>query len=96
MDGFDWSFVGLYLATMIGLGHWWGRGYQNAGDYYLGSRQFSWWSAGISVLATQSSAISFVSIPAFVAIADGGGLVFLQDELAVPIAMLIIAWLLIP
>ena len=96
MNATDWTIIIVYLCTLIALSAWWGRKFTDADDYYLGNRNFAWWSAGISVLATQSSAISFVSIPAFVAIAEGGGLVFLQYEIAVPIAMLLISWLLIP
>jgi Na+/proline symporter len=51
---------------------------------------------GISIVATQSSATSFVSIPAFVALRPGGGLAWLQFELAVPLAMIFLLVYLIP
>ena len=47
-------------------------------------------------MATQTSAISFISIPAFVALKEGGGLTLLQYELAVPLAIILVMVFLIP
>jgi SSS family solute:Na+ symporter len=47
-------------------------------------------------MATQTSAISFISIPAFVALKAGGGLTWLQYELAVPLAIIVVMVFLIP
>ena len=47
-------------------------------------------------MATQSSANSFIGIPAFVALKEGGGLSWLQYELAVPLAMIFVMVFLIP
>jgi len=41
-----------------------------------------WWAVGLSTMATQTSDISFISIPAFVALKPGGGFTWLQYELA--------------
>ena len=50
----------------------------------------------LSIMATQLSAISFVSAPAFVGLREGGGLVWLSYELALPLAMLFLLWKLLP
>ena len=84
----DWIVLTLYLGAMIALSAWLSRGQRSESDYFVGSRNLPWWAVGISIVATQSSAISFVSIPAFVALREGGGLTWLQYELAVPLAML--------
>lgn len=81
---------------MIALSVWLARRQKTAEDYYVGGRNLSWWAVGISIVATQSSAISFVSIPAFVALREGGGLSWLQYELGVPLAMLFLLLVLIP
>jgi SSS family transporter len=81
---------------MIGFSAWLGRGQSDQDDYYVGGRNLPWWAVGISTMATQASAISFISIPAFVALKEGGGLTWLQYELAVPLAMLAVMILLIP
>ena len=96
MTTLDWVVVSLYIFLVIGLSIFLSRGQKDDTDYYVGGRNLPWWAVGISVLATQSSAISFVSIPAFVALREGGGLKWLQYELAVPLAMIFIMIFLVP
>src|SRR3569833_2535416 len=57
-------------------------------DYFLGSRALGWFPLGMSTMATQLSAISFVSAPAFVGLCAGGGMQWLTYELGVPLAMI--------
>ena len=96
MATWDWVVIGTYLVAMIGLSVGLARGQRDETDYYVGGRNLPWWAVGISVVATQSSAISFVSIPAFVALRPGGGLTWLQYELAVPLAMIFVLTVLVP
>lgn len=92
----DWIIIVLYLIGLIGLSAYLGKGQSSQDDYYVGNRTIPWWAVGISTMATQTSAISFISIPAFVALKDGGGLTWLQYELAVPLAMIVVMIFLIP
>ncbi len=96
MNALDWVIIVIYLLGMIGLSVYLGRGQSNEEDYFVGGRKLSWWSVGISTMATQTSAISFISIPAFVALKEGGGLTWLQYELAVPLAIILVMVFLIP
>ncbi|MEM8601143.1 MAG: sodium/solute symporter [Bacteroidota bacterium] len=96
MTTLDWVIIVAYLMGMIGLSVYLGRGQKDEEDYYVGGRKLPWWAVGISTMATQTSAISFISIPAFVALKEGGGLTWLQYELAVPLAMIAVMVLLIP
>lgn len=96
MTVLDWFVVAVYMLGMIGLSVYLGRNQVDEADYYVGGRNLPWWAVGISTMATQSSAISFISIPAFVALREGGGLTWLQYELAVPLAMIAVMVLLIP
>jgi Na+/proline symporter len=65
----------------------------DTGDYYLGGGRLPAWSLGLSLAANQVSAISLVGAPAFVALREGGGLVWLQYELAVPLAAaVLVVW----
>jgi len=96
INAIDWVIIVVYLLGMIGFSAWLGRGQSDQDDYYVGGRNLPWWAVGISTMATQASAISFISIPAFVALKEGGGLTWLQYELAVPLAMLAVMVLLIP
>jgi len=92
----DWLVILTYLLGMIGLGFILGKKHTSEEDYYLGGRRLSWWAVGISTMATQTSAISFISKPAFVALRPGGGLTWLQYELAVPLAMIVVLMFLAP
>jgi SSS family transporter len=96
MNAVDWVIIIAYLLGMVALSVYLGRGQTDQEDYYLGGRNLPWWAVGISTMATQTSVVSFVSIPAFVAIKEGGGLTWLQYELAVPLAMIAVMVLLIP
>ena len=96
MNSLDWFIILVYLCTMIGLSIYLGRGQSNEEDYFVGGRKLSWWAVGLSTMATQTSAISFISIPAFVALKEGGGLTWLQYELAVPLAIILVMAFLIP
>ncbi len=96
MTVLDWAIIITYLGGLIVLSIYLGRGQEDQIDYYVGGRNIPWWAAGLSTMATQTSAISFISVPAFVALAEGGGLTWLQYELAVPIAMIVVMVLLLP
>ena len=96
MEAIDAAVVLAYLVSLLWLSARWGRQHRTDDDYYLGGRRLGSTALGLSVLATQSSTISFVSIPAFVAARPGGGLGWLTYELAVPLAMLVAGWALVP
>ncbi len=65
-------------------------------DYYLAGHRIRWWQSGLSTMATQLGAISFVSAPAFVAIKDDGGLKWLCYEFGVPIGVLVALAVIVP
>jgi len=96
ISGLDWVIIGLYLLGLIALSAWLSRSQNSRGDYYVAGRNTGPWPIAISVMATQCSTNSILGAPAFVAFAAGGGLVWLQYELAVPIAMIIIMVFLLP
>lgn len=96
MTALDLGVVGAYLAATLLLSAWLARGQANEADYYVGDRRLPWWALATSTLATQSSANSFIGIPAFVALVPGGGLTWLQYELALPLAMLAVMLVLVP
>lgn len=65
-------------------------------DYYLGGSQIGAWPIAISVMATQCSTNSILGAPAFVGFAPGGGMLWLQYELAVPLAMAVLILVIVP
>lgn len=96
MNTLDWTVIGFYMAGMILLSVLLGRGQESQEDYYVGGRDLPWWAVGVSTMATQSSSVSFISVPAFVALVQGGGMTWLQYEVAVPLAMIFIMIFLLP
>jgi len=96
MSALDWVVLGVYIAAMLAMSVYLARGQQSTDDYYVGGRNLPWWAVGVSTMATQTSANSFIGIPAYVALKQGGGLTWLQYELAVPLAMVFVMLFLIP
>jgi len=96
MSPLDWSIIGVYLAGLLAMSVYLGRGQETGADYYVGGRTLPWWAVGISTMATQTSVNSFISVPAFVALRDGGGMGFVNYELALPLAMIFVMALLLP
>lgn len=92
----DWAVIVAYLAGMIGLSAWLSRGQRDPRDYYLAGNRFGPLPIALSTMATQLSTNSLLGVPAFVAFAAGGGLVWLQYELAVPLAMIALMAVLFP
>ena len=56
----DWAVLAAYLVGIVAFGLWVGRGTRGMDDFFLAGRQMRWWAAGLSVMATQISAITFV------------------------------------
>ncbi|WP_054113613.1 sodium:solute symporter family transporter [Marinagarivorans algicola] len=95
MNTFDYAIVVAYLILLVGMGFSF-RQQHTKKDYFLGGRTLGWKALTLSVMATQLSAISFVSAPAFVGLREGGGLHWLSYELGVPLAMLLILSTILP
>ncbi|NIM18681.1 MAG: sodium/solute symporter [Candidatus Latescibacteria bacterium] len=94
MTIFDWMVIAGYFAGLVVLAFVFGRGHHNLSDYYLAGRKIRWWQSGLSTMATQLGAISFVSAPAFVALKENGGLKWLCYEFGVPLGILfVIIWI---
>ena len=93
MQLLDWIVLAATLLTIVGYGTWKTRGSKNVQDYIRGGNEAKWWTIGLSVMATQASAITFLSTPGQ-AFNDGMG--FVQFYFGVPIAMVIICLVFIP
>ncbi len=91
----DYIIIGFYLLFMLGIGFYY-RKQKDQSDYFLGGRTLPWQALSLSVMATQLSAVSFISAPAFVGLREDGGLIWLSYELAIPLAMLFLLWFLLP
>jgi SSS family solute:Na+ symporter len=96
MTVLDWIVIALYLGGIVAFAWRVGRAQRDVQGYYLANRNVRWWQSGLSTMATQLSAISFVSAPAFVAIKTGGGLKWLCYEFGVPLGLLAVMFIIIP
>ena len=86
----DWGIIAVYLVFLIVFAVWLSRSQDSREDYYVGGRSVGAWPVAISIMATQCSTNSILGAPAFVAFTAAGGLVWLQYELAVPLAMIVL------
>jgi len=93
MHQIDWIILSVTLLFIVGYGVYKTRGSKSVEDYILGGNETPWWTVGLSVMATQASAITFLSTPGQ-AYADGMG--FVQNYFGLPIAMVIISLTFIP
>ena len=96
LDAFDWTIIVVYLIGMVLLSSFLARGQKSDRDYYLGGNKTAPLPIALSTMATQCSTNSLLGAPAFVAFAAGGGMIWLQYELAVPLAMIILMALIFP
>ena len=86
----------VYLASLLALAWALARRQRTGADYFLAGRGMSATPLAASILANQASAVSLIGAPAFVALREGGGLRWLQYELALPLAMLLLIAFLLP
>ncbi|WP_420322369.1 sodium:solute symporter [Flagellimonas sp.] len=93
MGALDWIVLGSTLLFIVGFGVWKTRGSKNVTDYVMGGNDAKWWTIGLSVMATQASAITFLSTPGQ-AFHDGMG--FVQFYFGLPLAMIFICLVFIP
>ncbi|WP_282160519.1 sodium:solute symporter [Ulvibacterium marinum] len=93
MGALDWIILSGTLLFIVAYGVWKTRGSANVNDYVRGGNEAKWWTIGLSVMATQASAITFLSTPGQ-AFHDGMG--FVQFYFGLPIAMVIICLVFVP
>lgn len=93
LNWIDWVVLLVTLLTIVGYGTWKTRGRHSVQDYVRGGNSSKWWTIGLSVMATQASAITFLSTTGQ-AFSDGMG--FVQFYFGLPIAMVIICLVFIP
>ncbi|WP_445736067.1 sodium:solute symporter [Mariniflexile sp.] len=93
LNWIDWVVLSVTLMAIVVYGTWKTRGSKNVQDYLKGGNTSKWWTIGLSVMATQASAITFLSTPGQ-AFNDGMG--FVQFYFGLPIAMVVICMVFIP
>ncbi|MEM7185464.1 MAG: sodium:solute symporter, partial [Bacteroidota bacterium] len=93
MHRIDWIVLAAVLLFIVLYGSYKSRRNKTVADYLKGGNSAKWWTIGLSVMATQASAITFLSTPGQ-AFHDGMG--FVQFYFGLPIAMVVICLVFIP
>ncbi len=93
MQEIDWLILISTLVFIVSYGVIKTRNNKNLKDYLKGGNSSNWWTIGLSVMATQASAITFLSTPGQ---AFHDGMTFVQFYFGIPLAMIIICMVFIP
>jgi Na+/proline symporter len=89
----DWIVIILYFSYVIVEGFRYGRQNRNIDDYFRGKRSLRWWAVGLSVMATQASAITYIGTTGQ---SYDAGMSFIQVYLPQPIVMIVLCMTFVP
>ena len=95
MKALDLVIIFGYLIGIVVFGTWFGRKQETTKDYFLGDRSVPWWAVAFSIVATETSTITFISVPG-IAYARGGNFQFLQLVFGYLLGRIVISLLFIP
>jgi SSS family transporter len=95
MKTLDLVIIFGYLIGIVLVGAWFSRKQETTRDYFLGDRTVPWWAIAASIVATETSTITFISVPG-IAYARGGNFQFLQLVMGYLLGRVVISLLFIP
>ena len=93
MSTIDWIVLFFTLLLIVVYGTYKSRGIKNIDGYIVGDRELPWYNVGLSVMATQASAITFLSAPG---LAYSSGMSFVQFYFGLPLAMIVLCITFVP
>src|SRR3954466_3797225 len=93
MRTLDWLVLVGWLVSLVGYGLWRGRGSSSTDQFLLAGKTIPWYAMGLSIMATQASAITFISTTAQAYV---DGMRFVQYYFGLPIAMVILSATAVP
>lgn len=91
----DLATLVAYITAVVAFGFWVGRGKQNLDSYLLGGRDLPWWAILGSIVATETSTATFLSVPG-IAYAATGNLTFLQLAMGFILGRILVVFFLLP
>lgn len=95
MHVIDLAIIVLYLAGVVASGFYFGRRQQSTTRYFVGGREVPWWAISASIVATETSTVTFISVPG-IAYASGGDFRFLQIVFGYLVARVVISVFFMP
>jgi SSS family transporter len=93
MRPLDWVVMACWLVFLVSYGLWRGRGSTDTQQYMLAGKSMPWYAMGLSIMATQASAITFISTTAQAYV---DGMRFVQFYFGLPLAMVILSATAVP
>jgi Na+/proline symporter len=93
MSNLDWILMSSFLIFIVAYGTWKTRGKKDIKDYLLANKSTPWYTVTLSIMATQASAITFLSTPGQAYV---DGMRFVQFYFGLPIAMVILSITAVP
>lgn len=93
MNALDWGVLAATLGAIVAYGTWRTRKQRDLNSYLRGGRDSDWLTVGLSVMATQASAITFLSVPGQ---AYESGMGFIQFYFGLPIALILVSAIVVP
>src|SRR5262245_46400088 len=92
----DLAIIGVYVLGMTFLGVWFTRSQKDLRTYFVGGRNVGWFLVLMSIVATETSAVTFLSVPGVAYNPAGGNLTFLQLAFGYILGRCLVAWFLLP
>ena len=93
MRPIDWIVLSLFLSFVAAYGFWKTRGQKDIQGFFLANKSMPWYAVAISIMATQASAITFLSTPGQAYV---DGMRFVQFYFGLPLAMVILSITAVP
>ncbi len=93
LTGLDYAVIAIYLIAITAFGSWFARFQKTTRDYFLTGRSIPWWAICFTIVATETSTLSFIGVPAG---AYAGNMTFLQLAMGYIAGRLIVSVLFIP
>src|SRR4051794_7134641 len=93
MPFLDWLVIAAYMVGTVAFGAWISRNQTDVREYFVSGRTMPWWAVTGSIVATETSTVTFISVPGY---AFGGDFTFLQLAAGYLIGRIVISVLFIP
>jgi SSS family transporter len=93
LNWLDYAVIGAYLVAIVAFGSWFARFQKTTRDYFLTGRSVPWWAICFTIVATETSTLSFIGVPAG---AYAGNMTFLQIAIGYIAGRLLVSILFIP
>src|SRR5688500_4747239 len=93
LNWLDYAVIGLYLTAIVAFGSWFARFQKTTRDYFLTGRSVPWWAICFTIVATETSTLSFIGVPAD---AYAGNMTFLQLAIGYIVGRILVSVLFIP